>query len=132
MKTILVIDDEKNICLVLRRIFKKEFDVVACKSGMDALLYLKQGFLPDLIVTDIKMPLVSGIEFTKGLKKSGFYRDIPIILLSGSIDVIEQQEGLEAGAYAYIQKPFDPDVLKGTIHNAMISTGSAELIEEVK
>ena len=116
MKLILVIDDEKNMCLLLRRMFKKEFNVVACNSGMDALLWLKQGTVPDLILTDIKMPLVSGIEFVKGLKKSGIYRDIPIILLSGSIDGTEQQRGLEAGAFAYIQKPFDPDVLKGTIH----------------
>lgn len=122
MKTILVIDDEKTICLLLRGIFRKEFNVVACASGMEALMWLKQGTVPDMIITDIKMPMVNGIEFVKGLKKSGIYRDIPIILLSGSIDMKEQEKGLDAGAYAYIQKPFDPDVLKETIYNAMIST----------
>jgi CheY-like chemotaxis protein len=71
------------------------------------------------------MPYFNGIDFVLGLKKSGAYRDIPIILLSGSIDEKEQQKGIEAGAYAYIGKPFDPDVLKETILNSIISAERA-------
>ena len=121
----LVVDDEKSICVVLRSIFRREYEVIARNNAMEALLWLKQGNTPDIILTDIKMPYFTGIEFVKGLKKSGAFRDIPIILLSGSIEDKDQKKGVDAGAYACIKKPFDPEVLKETIEKSMISAQRA-------
>jgi CheY-like chemotaxis protein len=118
-RTILVIDDEEPICLLLKWILKKDFNVVTYNSGVEALMWLKQGNTPQMIITDIKMPNFNGIDFVKGLKKSGMYRDIPIILLSGSIEAGKQEDGLKAGAFAYVQKPFDPDFLKETIDRGL-------------
>jgi CheY-like chemotaxis protein len=103
----------------LKWILKKDFNVVTYNSGVEALMWLKQGNTPQMIITDIKMPNFNGIDFVKGLKKSGMYRDIPIILLSGSIEAGKQEDGLKAGAFAYVQKPFDPDFLKETIDRGL-------------
>lgn len=118
-QTILVIDDEEPICLLLKWILKKDFNVVTYNSGVEALLWLKEGNIPSMIISDVKMPNFNGIDFVQGLKKSGMYRDIPIILLSGSVEGEKEKHGMEAGAFAYIRKPFDPDHLKKMIEEGI-------------
>lgn len=126
---ILVIDDEEPICLLLKWILKKEFEVVTFSSGVEALLWLKEGNSPDLIISDIKMPNFNGIDFVKGMKKSGMYRNIPIVLLSGSVEGKNQEEGLDAGACRFISKPFDPDFLKETIKEVLTIASNKPLIK---
>uniref|UniRef100_UPI0025E75BF0 response regulator transcription factor n=1 Tax=Winogradskyella sp. TaxID=1883156 RepID=UPI0025E75BF0 len=68
--------------------------------------------LPDLVISDIMMPEIDGIELCNGLKKDSLTSHIPIILLTAKVTQEQQREGLETGADAYVTKPFNADILK--------------------
>jgi DNA-binding response OmpR family regulator len=107
-KKILAIDDEKSIRFILENTFKKEFDISTCDNGLDALNKLQAGNLPDLIICDIEMPKMDGFEFIKKVRESGFFDDIPLIMLSGKEDSKDKIKCFESGADDYILKPFNP------------------------
>ncbi|MBI9037689.1 MAG: response regulator transcription factor [Bacteroidales bacterium] len=110
-KNILVIDDELSIRILLENFLKKEFDVVTKNDGLDALTWMEEGNLPDLIVADIQMPNLDGYEFIKNVRASGFFKDIPMIMLSGIESSSEKVKCLKLGANDYIVKPFNPEEL---------------------
>ncbi len=110
-KKILVIDDELSIRILLENFLKKEYDVVTKNDGLDALTWMEEGNLPDLIVADIQMPNLDGYEFIKNVRASGFFKDIPMIMLSGIESSSEKVKCLKLGANDYIVKPFNPEEL---------------------
>ena len=107
-KKILAIDDEKSIRFIVENTFNKEFDVVTMTNGMDALFYLQSGNMPDVIICDLDMPVLNGIEFVKRLRESGFFEEIPLIMLSGKEESSEKIRCFEMGADDYVLKPFNP------------------------
>jgi len=107
-KKILAIDDEKSIRFIVENTFNKEFDVVTMTNGMDALFYLQSGNMPDVIFCDLDMPVLNGIEFVKRLRESGFFEEIPLIMLSGKEESSEKIRCFEMGADDYVLKPFNP------------------------
>ncbi|MCF8235771.1 MAG: response regulator [Bacteroidales bacterium] len=82
-KKILVIDDELSIRMLLENFLKKDYDVVTKNDGMEALKWMEDGNIPDLVVADIQMPNLDGYEFIKNIRASGYFKDIPLIMLSG-------------------------------------------------
>ena len=110
-KKILVIDDELSIRILLENFLKKEYDVVTKNDGLDAITWMEEGNLPDLIVADIQMPNLDGYEFIKNVRASGFFKDIPMIMLSGIESSSEKVKCLKLGANDYIVKPFNPEEL---------------------
>lgn len=110
-KKILVIDDEKSIRLLLENFLNKEYDVIAKSDGFEALTWMQQGNLPDLIVADIQMPNLDGYEFIENVRSSGYFKDIPMIMLSGIESSAEKVKCLKLGANDYMIKPFNPEEL---------------------
>jgi DNA-binding response OmpR family regulator len=109
-KKILAIDDERTIRVLLEN-FLKEYDVTTKNDGLEGMLWLQNGNMPDLIVADIQMPNLDGYEFVKQVRASGFFKDIPMIMLSGIESSAEKVKCLKLGASDYMVKPFNPEEL---------------------
>ena len=114
-KQILVVDDEVSILKLLNFVLSKEYDLVIKNSGVEALTWLEEGNSPALILSDLEMPYFDGSSFLHNLKISGFYRDTPVIILSGAINLEERVSQMTFKLDAYIPKPFNPVQLKEAI-----------------
>ena len=102
---ILVVDDEDQIRMLLRRrLSKLNLDVVEAENGEQGLEILKGGGI-DLVFSDIRMPVMDGIQFLEGARLSGIL--IPFIILSGYGDQNWLLRALRLGAYDFLNKPFD-------------------------
>ena len=120
-KQILVVDDDVSILKLLNFILSKEYAVVMKASGIEAFSWLEEGNYPELIISDLQMPYFDGTSFIRNLKISGFYRDTPVIVLSGAVDVKEQVEKMPFAVEGYLNKPFNPTILKMTISDVLKS-----------
>jgi CheY-like chemotaxis protein len=118
-QTILVIDDDYFVRTLLNFLLQDFYEVVTIENGYKAMLWLDKGNIPDAIITDMDMPRLNGFSFLSHLQKSGYYRDIPVIVLSGNSDLKEQC--MVSGASGFISKPFNPpdllNVLKGLLQS---------------
>ncbi|MFO7259181.1 MAG: response regulator [Bacteroidota bacterium] len=119
MRKILVIEDDTLLCWLLKKIVGANAEVVVMHDGMDAWNYLSGGNVVDLIISDIKMPSLGGIELLKKLNASPELKGIPVIMLSGFADPANRKQCLELGAYSYMVKPFEPPVLISTVEQAL-------------
>jgi two-component system response regulator AtoC len=107
MRRILVVDDEENIRLVLRTLLKKHgFDVEVADSG-EAALGLLDAFDPDVILTDVRMPRMGGLDLLATLKAKQHPATVIVMSAYGNVDLAI--EAMKAGAYDYVGKPFKPD-----------------------
>ncbi|MDH5757436.1 MAG: sigma-54 dependent transcriptional regulator [Nitrospinota bacterium] len=116
---ILVVDDEEDNLMVLKgRLGRRGFEVVCAQSGPEGLKLL-ESVSPDLVLLDVMMPGMDGIETLKKMKEIYSGEFLPILLLTAKDDKESRIAGLEAGADDYIGKPFDIDELNARI-NAML------------
>ncbi len=116
MKRVLVVDDEENLRLVVRSFLKRDgFEVEVAGSGEEALALI-ESFGPDVVLTDVRMPKMGGLDLLSTLKAKG--SEITVIVMSayGSVDLAI--EAIKAGAYDYIQKPFKNEELLLTLRKA--------------
>ena len=110
-KQILAVDDEEDILeLVQFHLIKEGYQVFGAVSGNEALR-LANTHLPDLIVLDLMLPDIDGLEITKILKAEPRTKDIPIVMLSAKGEETDIVAGLELGADDYVTKPFSPRIL---------------------
>ena len=118
--TLLIVDDNDDIRLYLRTILQDQYDVFEAADGE---LGLEQAHLevPDLIISDVMMPNMNGLEFCKRIKHDIATSHIPVILLTARALTEHQIEGYESGADAYITKPFNKQVLLSRIVNLLHS-----------
>ncbi len=108
MKTVLVVDDERNIVELVRLYLEKEgFNVVAASDGEQALFQYERSD-PDLVVLDLMLPKMDGFEVCRELRRRG---DVPILMLTARSEDIDAIVGLELGADDYVTKPFNPRAL---------------------
>jgi CheY-like chemotaxis protein len=105
--TILCIDDEPAILDVLKETLDSDYEILTATNGKEALAVLDKK-LPDLIISDISMPKMDGLEFLSNLKKRGLSIKIPLIFLTARGQVSDVEKGVGQGAYGYIVKPFLP------------------------
>ncbi|MCG6972857.1 MAG: sigma-54 dependent transcriptional regulator [Desulfobacterales bacterium] len=109
METILIVDDEKNYPLILSAILEEEgFETFTANSGGEALDILSNTDI-DLVLTDMKMPSMDGIELLEKIKAKD--HDLPVIMMTAHGTVDKAVEAMQKGAYSYILKPFDNDRL---------------------
>lgn len=112
--TILVIDDESNIRLLLESFLSVDYNVVCKDDGMDALQWLEDN-LPDLVICDIQMPNTDGYQFLEKLRQRDYTKHTPVIMLSGSEASKERIKCYKLGAQDYLTKPFNPEELEELI-----------------
>ena len=115
-KTILVIDDDFFIRTLLNFLLQDTYTVVTIENGYKAMLWLDKGNIPDLILTDMDMPQINGFNLLKHLQKSGYYRDIPVLVLTGHSLPGLEEECRESGASGFISKPFNPPDLLNLVN----------------
>jgi CheY-like chemotaxis protein len=112
---VLMVDDEKRFRETTKKILmKKGFETILAESGEDALMKIEQA--PDVVVLDIKMPGIDGHEALTKIKK--LQPDLPIIMLTGHGDQPSAREALVEGAFDYLSKPCDIDLLAEKIKEA--------------
>ncbi|WP_142786328.1 hybrid sensor histidine kinase/response regulator transcription factor [Changchengzhania lutea] len=107
-KVILIVEDEKEIQLFLNELLKEKYKILIANNGFEAIEMMKNE-LPDIIITDVMMPVMDGIELCEKVKKNNKTCHIPIIMLTAKSSILHRIEGLESGANSYIPKPFHPD-----------------------
>lgn len=109
-QTILLVEDEKEIHLFLDDLLGRKYKIIPAYNGLEALEILENE-MPDIIISDVMMPLMDGVELCKKVKQDIKTCHIPFIMLTAKDSVIHRIEGLESGANSYIPKPFYPDHL---------------------
>lgn len=118
--TILIVDDNADIRAYLRSILQVKYQLNEAADGKQGLA-LANEIVPDLIVSDVMMPVMNGLEFCQRVKNGTATSHIPVILLTARALSNHQIEGYESGADAYITKPFSADVLIARIGNLLKS-----------
>ncbi|MDP5171593.1 MAG: response regulator [Bacteroidia bacterium] len=114
-RTILLVDDDANLRLLLDFVLKRDYHVVAREDGLSAMAWLAAGNMPDLIISDLDMPRLNGYEFLCQLSASGYFQDIPVVMLSGYDDQEMKTRCLNQGAIDYLLKPFKPETILARI-----------------
>lgn len=117
LKQVLVIDDEPIMRKLLQQILKDKYEVILKENGREALEWMYSGNIPDLVVADLNMPEIDGFEYIEKVRESGFFNDVPLIVLSGEESSSERIKCLKLGANDYLIKPFNPEELGLRIDN---------------
>jgi len=114
-KRILLVDDEISILKLLEFVLQNDYELIIKSNGFDALSWLDNGNIPDLIISDLEMPYFDGSDFLRAVKVSGYYRNIPIIVLSGSSAIEQIESKIPYNINGLVPKPFNPTLLKEKI-----------------
>jgi len=116
VRRVLVVDDEENIRIVLRTLLRRHgYEVETAQSGEEALA-LVEGFGPDFVITDVKMPKMGGMDLLATLKAKGDLTTVIVMSAYGNLDLAI--EAIKAGAYDYVHKPFKPDEIVFALRKA--------------
>lgn len=116
--SVLIVDDNNDIREYLRTILQDKYQVFEAEDGQKGLA-LAQEQVPDIIISDVMMPVMNGLEFCQNIKMNEITSHIPVILLTARALNSHQIEGYKSGADAYITKPFQPDLLLARIGNLL-------------
>jgi len=133
MKRILVVDDlPENVFLLQDRLENEGYEVITAYDGKTGIAKAISD-MPDLILLDVMMPEMSGIEACKILKHDPATADIPIIIVTAKSGAEDAKEGLEAGAFDYIKKPFEKVEMLARINSALkLADAHKQVIEAEK
>jgi two-component system chemotaxis response regulator CheY len=119
-KTILVVDDSASLRQVVGIALRGAgYDVIEGCDGRDALARLT-GQKVHLIISDVNMPNLDGISFVKEVKKLPNYRFTPVVMLTTESQDEKKRQGQEAGAKAWVVKPFKPEALLGVVQKLVL------------
>lgn len=118
LSTILIVDDNEDIRSYLRVLLAGQYYVIEASDGQNGLRLAKES-VPDLIVSDVMMPVMDGLTFCSKIKEDEVTSHIPVILLTARSEESQRIEGYEHGADAYITKPFSDHLLLVRISNLL-------------
>jgi two-component system chemotaxis response regulator CheY len=119
-KTILIVDDSASVRQVVGISLKQAgYDVIEGVDGKDALKKLT-GQKVHLIISDVNMPNMDGISLVKAVKQMPAYKFTPIVMLTTESQDAKKKEGQEAGAKAWVVKPFKPEQLLGVVQKLVL------------
>jgi DNA-binding response OmpR family regulator len=123
--TVLVVEDDPTILQLLEVNFEMEgFVVLRAEDGEEGLAVAKDA-LPDVVVSDVMMPKMSGIELVAALKADAATKRIPVLLLSAKAQGADVRAGLDAGADDYVTKPFEPLDLIDRVNAVLLRSGES-------
>ncbi|CAN5606869.1 N/A [soil metagenome] len=113
---VLVVDDEPDIVEILSyNLTKENFEVSKAYNGYEAVSFALKN-MPDLIIMDIRMPEMNGIEACRMIKKNEQMKNIPVLFLTADNDEYTSLSAVEAGGDHFVTKPIRPSILMGMIH----------------
>lgn len=124
-KVLIVDDNPKNIQLIGNILQNTDFSIGFATNGEQALKILQNSYNYDIVLLDMKMPVMDGIETCNKMRKDEMLKDIPVIFLTAHNETDELIKGFEAGAQDYLSKPFNPKELLARLNNQL-------LIKEIK
>lgn len=110
-KTILVVDDELSIRMLLENFLGDDYEVITKENGAEAMEWLDEGNTPSMMLVDIDMPKLNGYELTETIRKNNGMSKVPVIMLSSKQKSADRIKSFNAGADDYLQKPFNPEEL---------------------
>ena len=118
-RKILVLEDEPAVqTLIRKQLTAQGFEVTVASDGLDGLMKL-EGMKPDLIICDVMMPNLDGMEFVKAIKAQHQTQQVPVIFLTAKTDPRSMIDGINVGARFYVTKPFALDDLLQKITRAL-------------
>lgn len=112
---LLVVDDNPYVAGILVQTLRANFNVTVASTGQDAVRLLVQGNRFDCVLTELSLPLFSGLELTKFIRTNRLLRHTPVVVLSNASDSHTRIECLEQGVDSYIAKPFNPLEVKAKL-----------------
>lgn len=115
--TMLMVDDSPDMCRFVHDYFRGVYNVITANNGEEAVTCLQENDNIDLVVSDVTMPKMDGLELCKYVKSDLRWSHIPVILLTGRTDGDMEVEGLKLGADDYITKPFNVEMLRLRVKN---------------
>ncbi|MFP9134770.1 response regulator [Shewanella algae] len=119
MKTILAVDDSASMRQMVSFTLRTAgFDVTEANNGEEALK-VAQGREFDLVISDVNMPIMDGIELIRNLRELPNYKFVPMLMLTTESTTDKKQQGRAAGATGWIVKPFNPDQLLATVRKVL-------------
>ncbi|CAK0769786.1 hypothetical protein WCLP8_4420002 [uncultured Gammaproteobacteria bacterium] len=127
---ILIVDDVPANIKVLSAVLRTDYEIFVATCGTDAL-DLARDEAPDLILLDVMMPEMDGLEVCRRLKADPATRDIPVIFVSAMSEVEDETAGLELGGVDYFIKPINPPIVKARIRIHLELKHKRELLEQL-
>ena len=122
MKTILIVEDDADLRNMLRLMFDKEYIVLEAADGREAMgIYISES--PDLVITDNRMPHLTGLQFSILIQDQRKRRNCPVIMITAFR--IDERDVIKANIDAFIEKPFVPSDLKAVVER-LIQNGAAQ------
>jgi signal transduction histidine kinase/ligand-binding sensor domain-containing protein/DNA-binding response OmpR family regulator len=118
-KTVLLVEDNHDFRFYLKDNFKNQYNIVEAADGQAGWEQVLK-YAPDLVVSDVMMPKMNGVELCSKIKKDGRTSHIPVILLTAKVETEATLEGYNSGADDYISKPFDFRILESRIQNIIL------------
>jgi two-component system, chemotaxis family, chemotaxis protein CheY len=116
---VLTVDDSRTILAMLHHTLSNAgFEVLQAEDGQQGLDVLKNQTV-DVVITDINMPIMDGIEFIKNVRAGGNHQSLPILILTTETSQDKRDQGKAAGGTGWIVKPFDPEKLISVIHRVV-------------
>lgn len=115
---ILLVDDNQDLLEYLRMLLSPGYQITCASNGKEALDLLSE-LMPDLVISDVMMPVMDGIELCRRIKQNLRTSHLPVILLTAKVETGDYVEGLENGADLYVAKPFSSDVIKAQIQSLL-------------
>ena len=116
---VLTVDDSRTILAMLHHTLSNAgFEVLQAEDGKQGLDMLKSQDV-DVVITDINMPVMDGIEFIRHVRATGQHQSLPILILTTETSQDKRDQGKAAGGTGWIVKPFDPDKLISVIHRVV-------------
>jgi len=112
---ILIVEDDVFMQAILEEILSSTYSIEMRSNGLDALAFLQNGNIPDLVIADLNTPKLNGLQLIEQVKVSDFFNSVPIIILSGEESSDKRIKCLDAGADDFIVKPFNPAELEARI-----------------
>lgn len=118
-KRLLVVDDDPGLLLAVSETLRSEgYDVMTARRGSEALVRVAEA-LPDLIISDIRMPGMDGYQLVRNLRSAPHTRLVPIVFLTAKDETADRIVGFRSGADAYITKPFEPEELVAIVEGIL-------------
>ena len=124
-QTILVVDDSKDMRQFLAGIFSRDYTVLTAEDGEEAEQMIRTNPI-DIVVTDLMMPKVDGLQLTQFIKTNPEFDFIPVILLTAKTAIESRLQALQIGADDYVTKPFEPEYLRARVSNILLQREQLE------